>query len=210
MRTWINVSLLVFLASAITWMVVRGASAEANVLSTLGATLFGALLVGLCLLRQYREAEPGERSDSYLLAGGIVVALAVGLNTWAIVGMQAERAAADPTEGTVSTVFAGSRSGDSVHMGKWQANPQVEISTDHYPETVVTMTLVAGSSSPDFDVILVLNDGIEILCESDKRANWKRSVAGVTIKAPCESVVRLRDLKQLRTVRLKESLRTGW
>ena len=67
------------------------------------------------------------------------------------------------------------------------------------------MSLMPGSSTPEMDVLLVLADGSDVLCESEKRVDWGREGGGYQIQAPWESVIPLEDLEQLRAARVTES-----
>ncbi|MCI4657327.1 hypothetical protein [Cryobacterium zhongshanensis] len=204
-----GVNLFLFIASLISWMVMRGVSPGMNAVGTLFVTGFGVLTIVFFLRHVYRSVMPREPVGPYLIMAAVTCAIAVALNSWAMAGSQAAADTKAEAAGTVKTWLTGNTSGDSHYLGKWSASKSVDITTDEFPQTRVTLSLTLDSSRPDLDVILVLNSGTEVLCESEKAVNWARTNYGLKVEAPCDMVVPLEDLNHLRRVTIAESTRVG-
>lgn len=203
-----GVSLFMFVICGLSWLTFLNGSPGMNVAGACLVTTFGALAVLFRLRHAYRSVQPRKPRRPYVIAAGAVVGGAALLCVLAgALGVMAVHATASEA-GTVTTQFSGSHSGDERYIGAWEAAPGVSITTTTWPFTTVTMTLLPESSHPDLDVILVLDDGSEVLCESEKQS-WRISGGPVPLDAPCERVVPVGDLEELREVRVAASTRVG-
>lgn len=201
--------MVLFAVCAFVWWASRGASPGMNAVGTFFATTFGALSVLFYLRHTYRKSEPREPLKPYLLAATSVCVVAVGLNMWASAGVNAEEDVRLSGVGRVTLGLHGPLSGDADYIGPWQALPEVTVVTTSFPSTHAIIFVTSTSSRPDFDVTLVLDDGTEVLCESEKRVNWEQVDGAVRLQADCESVVPKSELEKLRQVDLVESHKVG-
>lgn len=204
-----GVNLVFFGASALVWLLTKDSSLSATSSGTLVATGFGVLAVLFYLRHEYRRSEPREPIGSYLITAAVVCLFALTLNHWASTGVADEKQRAADAAGVVTATLTGSTTGVATYLGSWAAHQKLSIESYEYNQTTAIVTLTPDSSRPDLDVVITLADETTVLCESDKRVNWKKTAAGITFKAYCDTFIAKVDLESLRSVHISESHGAG-
>jgi hypothetical protein len=203
----ICVALLVL--SALFWMITRGFSPGVDVAGALLTVIFCVFAVLIRLQNAFRDAGT-EAIGSRYLAGVIVTCLVAGsLLAWSIAFALEGKPAPVINAGVVTTPLTGSLTGGAEDADRWTAHREVSIEAFDDEWMRVTLTLDEGSSRPDLDLVITLADETNVLCESDKRVNWKSTGAGIKLWMYCSEFVTWSELRNLQSLHLSESQGAG-
>lgn len=169
----------------------------------------GAATASFWLRVLYVAERPASKPAGYLVAAAAAWVICFGAIAVQSNAADSEEQAAQDNSGQAAVVLTGTLAGDAEYIGPWSALRDATLSTDGDGNGVIDMAITADSSRPDFDILVTLADGTEVLCESQRRVDWQTDGDIVTLKALCERGLTTAERGLIDSVELSESSRVG-